>query len=197
MSIETELQSRSGSTCELCGAYSSLKTYEVPPHSSDTAEACVLTCTTCHDQIISDAPLDAHHWRCLNESMWSQIPAVQVMAWRLLTRLGATEDWARDLVDMLYLEDETLAWAKAGSADNDIDADDVSVKHVDSNGALLNVGDTITLTKDLTVKGAGFTAKHGTAVTNISLVRDNAGQIEGRVNGQQIVILTRFVKKSA
>ena len=52
------------------------------------------------------------------------------------------------------------------------------------------------LIKDLPVKGAGFTAKRGTAVRNISLVSDNARHIEGRVNGQRIVILTEFVKKS-
>lgn len=51
------------------------------------------------------------------------------------------------------------------------------------------------LIKDLTVKGAGFTAKRGTAVHRISLVADNAAQIEGRVEGQRIVILTEFVKK--
>ena len=41
-----------------------------------------------------------------------------------------------------------------------------------------------------------FTAKKGTVVRNISLVPDNAGQIEGRVNGQRIVILTQYVKKN-
>jgi len=70
------------------------------------------------------------------------------------------------------------------------------VRHQDSNGAVLEAGDTVTLIKDLNVKGAGFTAKRGTAVRNISLVADNPGHIEGRVNGQQIVILTQFVKKS-
>ena len=51
------------------------------------------------------------------------------------------------------------------------------------------------LIKDLTVKGAGFTAKRGTAVQRISLVADNPAHIEGRVEGQRIVILTEFVKK--
>ena len=73
--------------------------------------------------------------------------------------------------------------------------DDV-VKHVDSNGVVLEVGDTVTLIKDLDVKGANFTAKRGTAVRGISLVADNPEHIEGRVNGQQIVILTKFVKKN-
>jgi len=51
------------------------------------------------------------------------------------------------------------------------------------------------LIKDLDVKGAGFTAKRGTAVRNISLT-SNPEHIEGRVNGTRIVLLTCFLKKS-
>jgi protein PhnA len=47
----------------------------------------------------------------------------------------------------------------------------------------------------LDVKGANFTAKRGTAVRNIRLVHDNPEQIEGKINGQGIVILTQYVKK--
>ncbi|WP_425439518.1 alkylphosphonate utilization protein [Puniceibacterium sediminis] len=68
--------------------------------------------------------------------------------------------------------------------------------HRDSNGVVLVQGDTVVLIKDLNVKGAGFTAKRGTSVRGISLVADNAEHIEGRVEGQRIVILTQFVKKS-
>jgi protein PhnA len=59
----------------------------------------------------------------------------------------------------------------------------------------LESGDTIVLIKDLDVKGANFTAKRGTAVRNIKLVKDNVEQIEGKINGQGIVILTQYVKK--
>ena len=68
-------------------------------------------------------------------------------------------------------------------------------QHKDANGATLNAGDNVVLIKDLPVKGGGFTAKRGTAVRGISLVSDNAAHIEGRVEGQRIVILTEFVKK--
>jgi protein PhnA len=67
--------------------------------------------------------------------------------------------------------------------------------HRDANGVPLANGDTVVLIKDLTVKGAGFTAKRGTAVRNISVVQDTPEHIEGRVEGQRIVILTEFVKK--
>ena len=65
----------------------------------------------------------------------------------------------------------------------------------DSNGATLSAGDTVTLIKDLVVKGANFTAKRGTTVKNISL-SDNPEHIEGKVNGTRIVLLTQFLKKA-
>lgn len=138
--------------------------------------------------------MDANHWRCLNTSMWSTVPAVQVMAWRLLNSLRH-EGWPQDLLDMLYLDEETLAWAKS-TVDEKTPTTEEKLVHKDSNGTALQSGDTVVLIKDLDVKGGGFTAKRGTAVRGITLVEDNAGQIEGRVNGQHIVILTQFVKKS-
>jgi len=192
MTIEKQLQIRSESKCELCTSSEDLGVYEVLPNTDADADQCVFLCATCREQIENPDKIDVNHWRCLNDSMWSQVPAVQVMAWRMLTRLRA-EGWPQDLLDMLYLDGDLLAWAQAtGEGQDDSDA----VKHMDSNGALLEAGDTVTLIKDLNVKGAGFTAKRGTAVRGISLVADNSEHIEGKVSGQQIVILTKFVKKS-
>ena len=193
MSTEQALQERSESKCELCGVAENLAVYDVPPGSSGSADECVLICQTCREQIENPEKVDVNHWRCLNDSMWSQIPAVQVMAWRMLTRLSS-EGWPLELLDMLYLDEETKAWAQATGEGQDNDDD---TKHIDGNGTLLETGDTVTLIKDLVVKGANFTAKRGTAVRGISLVADNPEQIEGRVNGQQIVILTKFVKKAS
>ena len=195
MSTESDLHTRSDSKCELCSNSETLSVYEVPLSSGNSSEGnadqCLLICATCQEQIDNPDKTDANHWRCLNDSMWSQVPAVQVMAWRMLTRLRA-EGWPQDLLDMLYLDDETLAWAQATGEDQE---NEDSVVHRDSNGNILEAGDTVTLIKDLDVKGANFTAKRGTAVRNISLVPDNPEHLEGRVNGQQIVILTKFVKK--
>lgn len=191
MSILSDLQARSESKCELCNATRDLDIFLVPASPDETSNSHVLACNICRAQMQPDANLDIHHWRCLNESMWSQVPAIQVLAWRMLNVLS-TETWAQDAKDMLYLEDETLAWAKADKQETDANA----VIHRDTNGAILAAGDTVTLIKDLVVKGAGFTAKRGTAVRNISLVPDNEKHIEGRVSGQQIVILTEFVKRS-
>lgn len=191
MSISKELLERSGSACELCGSTAGLQTYEVPPPGV-ISDQVIVVCGTCYSQIQNPDTIDANHWRCLNNSMWSSVPAVQVMVWRVLSRLRE-EGWPQDLLDMLYLDDETLAWAKAVGEEP---AGEEKIVHKDSNGATLAAGDTIVLIKDLDVKGGGFTAKRGTAVRNISLVEGNPGQIEGRVNGQQIVILTQYVKKS-
>ena len=192
MSIEQALRTRGEDKCELCGASDSLAAYDVPPDNDGSADKAVLACASCIEQIEDPAKTDPNHWRCLNDSMWSTVPAVQVVAWRMLTRLRA-EGWPADLLDMLYLEDDVLAWAKAAGEGED---EGETVIHKDANGALLAAGDSVTLIKDLKVKGAGFTAKQGTPVRNISLVPDNSEHIEGKVSGQTIVILTKFVKKS-
>jgi protein PhnA len=193
MNIEQKLRERSESVCELCGSTNNLKVYAVSPGST-AIDKNILICNTCLDQILDPGKIDVNHWRCLNTSMWSTVPAVQVMVWRLLNGLRH-EGWPQDLIDMLYLDDETLAWAKAAPIVNDTVTDE-RIIHKDSNGTMLQSGDTVVLIKDLDVKGGGFTAKRGTPVRGISLVENNAQQIEGKVNGQQIVILTQFVKKS-
>ncbi|WP_417783094.1 alkylphosphonate utilization protein [Terasakiella pusilla] len=180
------------SSCQLCESTNNVSTLQIAG-----AEDCsVQACATCQEQINSDQALDVHHWRCLNDSMWTPEEGVQIMAWRLLTRLSAQgENWAQDALESLYLEDDVLAKAQSEATASSAE-DDLALKHVDSNGAVLEAGDTVVLIKDLNVKGAGFTAKRGTAVRNISLDPTNEEHIEGRVNGQQIVILTKFVKKS-
>lgn len=193
MSTEKELHHRSESKCELCTSTEQLSVYEIPPESNTYPDQSVLLCQTCKEQIDDPQKMDPNHWRCLNDSMWSQVPAVQVMAWRMLTRLHA-EGWPQDLLDMLYLDGDTLEWAQAtgeGISDED------KVIHKDINGTILNNGDTVVITKDLVIKGANFTAKRGTAVRKISLVPDSAREIEGKVEGQLIVLATRFLKKSS
>jgi len=191
MTIEQTLLQRCDSKCELCANETPLSVHSVPPTGDNSVDKSIMLCETCLNQIENPDNIEVNHWRCLNDSMWSQVPAVQVMAWRMLKRLS-TEPWAQDLLDMLYLEDDIKQWAEAGATN---ESNDDSTPTKDSNGTVLNAGDTVTLIKDLEVKGAGFTAKRGTAVRNISLT-DNPEQIEGRVNGVKIVLLTRFLKKA-
>lgn len=193
MSLEKELQKRSNSACELCSSTENVSAFLVEPKSSTDVEDHAYLCSNCQSQINDKEKMDVNHWRCLNDSMWNENPAIQVLAWRMLSRLKS-EGWPQDLLDMLYLDEDTLAWAEATGEGID---ESEKVIHKDSNGATLANGDSVVLIKDLNVKGASFIAKRGTAVRNISLVQDNAEHIEGKVNGQQIVILTKYVKKNA
>mgnify|MGYP000087673679 FL=1 len=189
MASEKVLLERCGGKCELCSSESGLTIYDVPS-SAGQSDSEVMLCDTCKkQQDLSADEMDVNHLRCLNDSMWSPVSAVQILAWRLLKRLEA-ESWAQDLFEMLYLDESLLAWAEAGVQDA---GDQTPTK--DSNGAVLQAGDTVTIIKDLNVKGTSFVAKRGTAVRGISLT-DNPEHIEGRVNGTRIVILTCFVKKS-
>jgi len=123
--------------------------------------------------------------------MWSEVPAVQVVSWRMLNRLR-NESWAMDSLDMLYLDEEKLAWAKAsGDHENDASVD----LHKDCNGQVLQSGDSVVLIKSLDVKGSTLNAKMGTVVKNIRIVENNTEQIEGKIEGQTIVILTKYVRK--
>ncbi len=191
MKTEAAVLKRSDNKCELCGSAEDLKVYEVQPQDNSNEDNSIVACSKCIAQIDKKAELNQGHWKCLTESMWSEVPGVQVVAWRMLNRLR-TESWASDLLDMLYLDDEKMAWAKAtGDHENDSSVD----LHKDANGTILQQGDTVVLTKSLDVKGSTLNAKMGTVVKNIRLVEGNTEQIEGKIEGQVIVILTKYVRK--
>jgi len=182
----SQLTERAGDACELCAATDGLRARPVAPHEDADPDHNVLLCGVCAAGL-DGGDVDPQHWFCLRDSAWSGVPAVQVTAWRVLHGLDAT--WAHDLVEQLYLDDETAAWARSGLPDPD------ALATVDSNGAPLADGDTVTLIKDLDVKGGGFTAKRGTVVKNIRLT-DNPEHVEGQVQKQTIVLVTRFLKKA-
>jgi len=191
MKVEDQLAARSGNACELCKATGSLNLYEVPPQKGLSADSSIYICDKCLAQLEKKEEPDSKHWHCLTESMWSEVPAVQVTAWRMLNRLRH-ESWAMENLDMLYLDDKNLEWAKAtGDHENDAAVD----LHKDCNGYILQTGDSVVLIKSLDVKGSTLNAKMGTVVKNIRLVDENTEQIEGKIEGQQIVILTKFVRK--
>eukprot|EP01009_Symbiontida_sp_KSa7_P008218 NODE_5576_length_307_cov_271.465116_g4964_i0.p1 GENE.NODE_5576_length_307_cov_271.465116_g4964_i0~~NODE_5576_length_307_cov_271.465116_g4964_i0.p1 ORF type:complete len:76 (-),score=1.62 NODE_5576_length_307_cov_271.465116_g4964_i0:11-238(-) len=70
MSIEKDLLDRSGSVCELCGASDGLEAIEVAPKDEK-----IVVCSTCKEQIEDESKMDSNHFRCLNDSMWSETPA--------------------------------------------------------------------------------------------------------------------------
>ena len=192
MSLEQDLRDRSGNVCELCGSVNDLDSYAVPDSPDNpTADSHIFACGTCREQLNDSEKVEANHWRCLNDSMWSPVPAVQVVAYRMLNQLKA-EGWPQDLLDMMYMEEDVREWAKAGITE---DTSGKGLVHRDSNGVILEAGDSVVLIKDLKVKGSSMIAKQGTAVRRISLDHENDKYIEGKVDGQQIVLITDFVKK--
>lgn len=192
MSLENILKQRANNSCELCSASTNLKAYTVQPTDKNTADTSILICETCQNQIEDPTSMQADHWRGLTNSMWSEFPPVQIMSFRALTLLKE-ETWAQDLLGQMYLDDELLNWAKAGLTAED--STDESAPTLDSNGTKLTEGDSVTLIKDLEVKGAGFTAKRGTLVRSITLT-NNPLHIEGKVNGTTIVLVAKFLKKA-
>ena len=164
--------------CDLCGSEEGLEEYTLTPKDET-----ITICSTCAASI-EDPTTDQKHWNCLHDSMWSTEPAVQVMAFRLLTKIGA-----QDQLDMMYLEEDVRAWAEEGLAEENVEPTR------DANGAILQAGDSVSIIKDLVVKGAGFTAKQGTTVKNIQMVQGDPLHIQGRVNGTKIFILSEFLKK--
>lgn len=190
MSLERELQQRSGSTCELCGNTEQITVFTVPDLKENGLQTAVMACNVCSEQMTDADKIDPNHWRCLNDSMWSEHDAVKIMAWRMLNRIEAS--WTQDLLGMMYMEEDLLESAKAAG---DGEADENQIIHRDVNGVILEQGDAVVLIKDLKVKGSSMVAKQGTAVRNIRLDHENAEYIEGKVDGQHIVIITQFVKK--
>jgi len=191
MNLEKILQERSQQACELCKATENLSIYTVQPSKKMDVTDSIYACETCISQIENSDLLNPNHWRCLNDSMWSEFLPVQVIAWRMLNRV-LSAGWSQDLLDMMYLDEEPLEWAKALG---DGTEESTKVIHRDVNGVILEAGDSVVLIKDLKVKGSSMIAKQGTAVRRISLDHDNETYIEGKVDGKHIVIITQFVKK--
>jgi len=191
MAINTQLQDRSNHLCELCGKQDeTLYAYTVPPKTEELVENQVVLCKDCSNYITSGDYSNIHHWRCLEGSIWSEVPAVQVLSYKILSKL-TSEEWAREAVEAAYLDESLISWA---NAEDDLEAE--KVIHKDSYGVVLESGDTVILTQNLNVKGTNYIAPKGTMVRKIRLVHDNAEQVEGKINGDTIVILTKFIRKS-
>ena len=190
MAISTPLQNRSNQVCELCSNQDdNLTAYTVPPKTDELTDNQVVLCTDCLEQIQAGDYSNIHHWRCVEGSIWSEAPAVQVLSYKILSNLPS-EEWARDAMESVSLDESLITWA---NAEDNLESE--KVIHKDSYGVILEAGDTVLLTQNLNVKGTNYIAPKGTVVRKIRLVHDNAEQIEGKINGDTIVILTKFVRK--
>ncbi len=191
MKLDEQLWARAGGKCELTGATTELTSYTLPPETTSQLDNTLLISERLANQLKKTEQLTPEDWKFLPNVMWSEHTAIQIISWRMLNRLK-NEGWASEALDILYLDDETLAEAKkTGDHENE---GYVSF-HEDSIGQRLFEGDTVVLTKTLDVKGSSLKASLGTVVKNIRLVADNIEQIEGKIEGQTIVILTKYLRK--
>jgi len=183
--ITQDLQDRCTGICELCNNERADIAYAVSPRNHDAIEHEVALCKTCN-QALEDKG-QTLHWHCLAGSIWNTEPSVQALSYRILYQYKA-EQWAAEILQSVELDETVVQWA--------ISAFEEKPQHRDSNGTELSNGDTVVLTQLLNVKGANFMAPKGTVVRKIRLVPDNTEQIEGKINEQTIVILTKYVRKS-
>ncbi len=189
--LPSNLIERSSNACELCGEHTeSMTAYAIPPKNNDSIENEVALCSNCFNKISNADFSDLNYWRCLSGSIWSNVASVQTLSYKILSKLN-TEDWAMEALESVSLDEAVINWA---NAEDELEAS--KVIHKDAYGVILESGDSVILTQNLNVKGANFIAPKGIVIRKIKLVADNAEQIEGKIEGDTIVILTKFVRKS-
>ncbi len=180
-----KLKERSGGLCELCSKTEATIAYVVSPKKDDVVENQVALCNDCLQNI--DATDKSFYWRVVEGSIWNPEPSVQALSYRMLQNYK-DEDWASGVLSMVDLDEDVIQWGMSGL--------EIAAVHIDAFGNVLENGDTVVLTQALDVKGTSFSAPKGTVVKRIRLVYDNHEQIEGKINEQMIVILTKYVKKN-
>jgi len=112
-SLGRELARRSGSKCELCtAAGTKLNVFEIPPGSGEPDSAkCVFICDTCLSGLFEPVKLN-DHWRCLNESIWSEVKPVRILSFIILKKISVKNSWAGDIADEVYVDEEDEEWIK-------------------------------------------------------------------------------------
>jgi len=88
------------SVCELCGSDNDVKSFDVVPSDSSEDQS-VYLCSTCRTHENPDA-IDTNHWRCLNDSMWSEVDGVKVVAYRVLSILNLKIYLIYYILKMIY-----------------------------------------------------------------------------------------------
>ncbi len=108
------LSRRSGSACELCTTSGvPLAAYEVSPLSDEPdPDRCAFICEPCRDGFAARRIENPERWRCLTNTMWTDVVAAQVLIVRMLRRLADMDQrWASENLENLYLDPDVEAWA--------------------------------------------------------------------------------------
>ena len=96
---------------------------------------------------------------------------------------GCTQQW--ELMDACDCVDGTHGLDRQEEA---------AVQVKDSNGTVLESGDSVVLIKDLTLRGSSTVLKRGTKVSGIKLT-DNPEEVDCKIGGTAIVLRVEFLKK--
>lgn len=182
--MNKELTERSFGNCEICGQQSASIGYILSPRTEDKLDNKIALCSSCHTHL--DDTTGDYFRTSVEGSIWSVEPAVQALSYRLLKKFE-NENWASSVIASVDLDESVTSWA--------LDVPDPNAVHKDAFGNVLEAGDNVVLIQALDVKGTNFTASKGTVVKRIRLIQDNIEQIEGKINEQSIVILTKYTKK--
>lgn len=174
------------STCEWCLNNKAQHEVAILPKHENFADNQIALCDSCFQANEEPGDFDWKVLDFLNDAIWNENPKVKVFSYKFLKRKNDPE--SINFMEMMYLDDNELNWALK-EVDNDM------MVHKDCNEVVLQSGDNVTLIKDLKVKGSSLVAKQGTTVRKIRLDPNNAQFIEGKVDGQYIVIISEFVKK--
>jgi protein PhnA len=183
--MHISLENRSGGTCECCSASPAQFAFTVSPKKEEPQNQVAL-CDVCFTDVEKLSQVE--HWRCVEGSIWNPEAAVQALSYRIANQLKGSASWAQNLLDSVEIDEDIVSWANSNQMNQ--------IVHLDAFGNTLENGDTVVLTQALDVKGTSFSAPKGTVVKKIRLVHDQSDQIEGKINEQTIVILTKFVKKN-
>ena len=86
-----------------------LVTYEIPPIPSEPDfDRCLLVSAHVLARLEKPRSLVGDEWHHLKEVIWSDVPAVQIMALRILRQLARSNPWAQNLIDETYLDPEVI-----------------------------------------------------------------------------------------
>ena len=113
-----DLARRAKSKCELSGESGvPLKTYEVEPAPSEPdINKCLLVSESVLEQIQRPQSIVGSVWRgILAELIWSEFPAQQAMAHRLLSHIAQKEAWAQEVLAEAFLDERIVAWAESST----------------------------------------------------------------------------------
>ena len=110
-SFGKELTRRSKSKCELCeNTGVSLSVFEIPPVKEEPEmERCIFICEECKIKLERINKAKENDFRFLNNSIWSEVEIIRAFSIVLLKEMAKKYTWAEQVLEDLYIDEETLS----------------------------------------------------------------------------------------